>query len=135
MLKGRTDSSGLAGGSRAAGLKKRTMQFLKDGTFKGRRDSGCSLGLVWQGVVGFPLSVLEGTGSEACQSSKLCSFFLIKYLFTFLTKPLPLDFAYGWWWVIKPHFLFGNCHWNYDTSQDMGPSGKVNPLQLSCPSQ
>ena len=53
MLKGRIDSSGLAGGSRAAGLKKRTMQFLKDGTLKGRRDSGCSLGLVWQGAAGF----------------------------------------------------------------------------------
>lgn len=42
------------------------LQFLKDGVFKGRRNSGCSPGSVWQRVAGlFSLGVLEGRSSEA----------------------------------------------------------------------
>lgn len=76
----------------------------------------------------------EGDRPETCHFSKLCSF-LIKGFFTFLTKTLPPDFTCGWWWVVKPHFLVGNCHWKRDTSQDIGPSWKVNPLHVPCPSK
>lgn len=50
-----------------------------------------------RGWWGFSLGVLEEIGSEAeaYHSSKMV-YLLNKRLLSFFTKPLPLEFAYGW---------------------------------------
>ena len=71
----------------------------------GRRNSCCSLGLVWHRVVGFSsgFSRRDGFEAGACHPPKLFSFW-IKYPFPFLTKPLPLEFACMGGGRPEPHF-------------------------------
>ena len=85
------------------------MQFLNDGILNGKRNSGHSFGLVCQGWLRFPLGVLQGMGSEAeaWHTSRLYSFWRP---LSFLTKPLPLEFAHGWQWAAAPQFLFANTN-------------------------
>lgn len=81
--------------------------------FYGRRNSGHSLGLVWQRMAKFFSSECSGrmgSGAEACHSSKLCRFFFV-FAFVFNKNLFPFS----------PNFCLQNL-----------PTGGGHPIPIFC---